>query len=69
MAIEAFESWKKVSVPKRARILFKYQQLLINNKNELARIITKENGKTIEDALGEVQRGIECVNLQLEHPH
>lgn len=68
VAIEAFESWKKVSVPKRARILFKYQQLLINNKNELARIITKENGKTIEDALGEVQRGIECVEFAAGAP-
>lgn len=68
VARDAFKSWKKVAVPKRARILFKYQQLLTINKAELAEIITKENGKTIEDALGEVQRGIECVEFAAGAP-
>ena len=45
VAQEAFEKWSKVSVPRRARILFKYQQLLEENKEELARLITIENGK------------------------
>jgi malonate-semialdehyde dehydrogenase (acetylating)/methylmalonate-semialdehyde dehydrogenase len=60
-AREAYKTWSKTSVPRRARIMFKYQQLLIEHWEELAKIITKENGKTYTDAYGEVQRGIECV--------
>ncbi|MCL7746975.1 CoA-acylating methylmalonate-semialdehyde dehydrogenase [Halalkalibacter alkaliphilus] len=62
-AKEAFKTWKKTPVPKRARILFKYQQLLMENYEELATLITKENGKCYDDAYGEVQRGIECVEF------
>lgn len=60
---KAFESWKKVAVPRRARILFSYQQLLVQHWDELARIITTENGKSYSEAHGEVQRGIECVEF------
>jgi malonate-semialdehyde dehydrogenase (acetylating) / methylmalonate-semialdehyde dehydrogenase len=62
-AKEAFKKWKKTPVPRRARILFKYQQLLTENWEELANLITQENGKVYEDAYGEVQRGIECVEF------
>lgn len=67
-ADEAFQEWKKISVPKRARILFRYQQLLIQNWEELARTITQENGKGYEEAYGEVQRGIECVEFAAGAP-
>ena len=60
-AEEAFTSWKKVSVPVRGRYLFKLHHLLSENKEELARLITLENGKSISESLGEVQRGIENV--------
>jgi malonate-semialdehyde dehydrogenase (acetylating)/methylmalonate-semialdehyde dehydrogenase len=46
VAQEAFKTWKRMAVPKRARILFKYQQLLIENWEELARLVTIENGKS-----------------------
>lgn len=59
VAAEAFKSWGKESVPKRGRLLFKLQNILIENREELARLITLENGKTLADARGEVQRGIE----------
>ncbi|MDR1567198.1 MAG: CoA-acylating methylmalonate-semialdehyde dehydrogenase [Streptococcaceae bacterium] len=59
VAQEAFQTWKEVAAPKRARVMFKFQQLLIENKKELARLITLENGKAFSEALGEVQRGIE----------
>jgi malonate-semialdehyde dehydrogenase (acetylating) / methylmalonate-semialdehyde dehydrogenase len=62
-AKEAFSKWKKVPVPKRARILFKYHSLLTDNHEELARLIVKENGKAYKEAYGEVQRGIECVEF------
>ncbi|PLT30049.1 CoA-acylating methylmalonate-semialdehyde dehydrogenase [Peribacillus deserti] len=67
-AKEAFQSWKNVAVPKRARILFRYQQLLIDHWDELATLITTENGKNYEEAYGEVQRGIECVEFAAGAP-
>lgn len=67
-AKKAFALWKKVAVPQRSRILFKYQQLLIENRIELAKFITIENGKNHSEALGEVQRGIECVEFAAGSP-
>lgn len=61
VATEAFQTWKEVAVPKRARILFKYQQLLVEHWYELAELLTIENGKSLKEAQGEVLRGIECV--------
>ncbi|HDR4907450.1 TPA: CoA-acylating methylmalonate-semialdehyde dehydrogenase [Bacillus cereus] len=65
----AFETWSKVPVPNRSRKLYKYLQLLQENKDELAKIITLENGKTLTDATGEVQRGIEAVELATSTPN
>ncbi|MEI5989999.1 methylmalonate semialdehyde dehydrogenase [acylating] [Enterococcus termitis] len=67
-AAETFETWKEVAVPRRARILFNYQQLLIRHKEELAKLITLENGKNLSEALGEVQRGIENVEFAAGTP-
>ncbi len=67
-AAEAFAGWSKTPVPRRARILFKYQQLLVDNWEELARTITLENGKSYKEAYGEVQRGIECVEFAAGAP-
>lgn len=69
VAREKFEEWRRVPAPKRARIMFKYHELLTKNHKELAELITKENGKTFEDAYGEVQRGIECVEFAAGIPH
>lgn len=62
-AAKAFQEWRRVPVPRRARILFAYQQLLVKHWDELARLITEENGKSYQEAYGEVQRGIECVEF------
>ncbi|WP_372663671.1 CoA-acylating methylmalonate-semialdehyde dehydrogenase [Cohnella sp.] len=67
-AKEAFKEWSKVPVPKRARILFKYQQLLVDHWDELARLVTQENGKSYGEAYGEVLRGIECVEFAAGAP-
>ncbi|KSU64398.1 methylmalonate-semialdehyde dehydrogenase [[Bacillus] enclensis] len=67
-AKEAYKSWSRTPVPKRARILFKYQQLLVENWDELAKLITEENGKSFKEAYGEVQRGIECVEFAAGAP-
>ena len=68
IAQSAFEEWSQVAVPKRARLLFNLQQILQENKQELAEIITKENGKSVGEALGEVQRGIENVEFAAGAP-
>lgn len=68
VADKAFISWKKTAVPRRARILFRYQQLLVEHWDELARIITTENGKAYQEAHGEVLRGIECVEFAAGAP-
>jgi malonate-semialdehyde dehydrogenase (acetylating)/methylmalonate-semialdehyde dehydrogenase len=67
-AQQAFCTWKKTPVPRRARILFRYQQLLVDHWEELARLVTIENGKSYEEAYGEVQRGIECVEFAAGAP-
>ncbi|WP_374017779.1 CoA-acylating methylmalonate-semialdehyde dehydrogenase [Paenibacillus thiaminolyticus] len=67
-AAEAFKTWSRTAVPRRARIMFKYQQLLIEHWDELAKLITLENGKNYKEAYGEVQRGIECVEFAAGAP-
>ncbi|MCP3763659.1 CoA-acylating methylmalonate-semialdehyde dehydrogenase [Domibacillus sp. A3M-37] len=67
-AEEAFKTWSQTAVPKRSRILFKYQQLLVDNWEELAKLVTIENGKSLSEAMGEVQRGIECVEFAAGAP-
>ncbi|MGG4147308.1 CoA-acylating methylmalonate-semialdehyde dehydrogenase [Paenibacillus algorifonticola] len=66
---EAFASWSRTPVPKRARVLFKYQQLLVDHWEELAQLVTKENGKSYAEAYGEVLRGIECVEFAAGAPN
>ncbi|MDQ0217921.1 CoA-acylating methylmalonate-semialdehyde dehydrogenase [Peribacillus cavernae] len=68
VAEEAFHTWKNVAVPKRSRVLFRYQQLLVDHWDELARLITRENGKSYDEAYGEVLRGIECVEFAAGAP-
>ncbi|MGD6843282.1 CoA-acylating methylmalonate-semialdehyde dehydrogenase [Bacillus infantis] len=65
---KAFVSWRKVPVPKRARLLFKYHNLLSQHHEQLAELIVKENGKSFKEAFGEVQRGIECVEFAAGAP-
>ena len=57
----AFIGWQKTSPLKRARILFRLKMLIEDNTEELAQLITKEHGKTIEDAKGEILRCLEVV--------
>lgn len=61
VAREAFATWRMVPPLSRARYLFKYRELLEKDKEELARIVTLEHGKTLDEARGSVRRGIENV--------
>ncbi|HHN3554642.1 TPA: CoA-acylating methylmalonate-semialdehyde dehydrogenase [Pseudomonas aeruginosa] len=60
-ARETFASWKETPVSERARVMLRYQALLKEHHDELAKIVSSELGKTFEDAKGDVWRGIEVV--------
>ena len=57
----AFQTWRKTPITNRARIFLKYQALIRDHMDELAEILTAEQGKTIADARGDVFRGLEVV--------
>jgi NAD-dependent aldehyde dehydrogenases len=58
---KAFLKWSKTTPISRSRILSKYKDLLIKNMEELAVMVSEQHGKTIADAKGSIQRGIEVV--------
>lgn len=60
-AVEAFRTWRHTPLAARMRIMLKYQQLIRENIGALAELITREHGKTLPDAEGEVMRGLEVV--------
>ena len=62
-ARKAFPAWSKTPVLQRCRALFKYRQVLEENADEFIALITEENGKTIDEARGSFQRGIECIEF------
>jgi malonate-semialdehyde dehydrogenase (acetylating) / methylmalonate-semialdehyde dehydrogenase len=64
----AFDSWSQVPVAERARVLFRYADALERHKEELAVSVSRENGKTLADARGEVRRGIEAVEFACGMP-
>lgn len=57
----AFQTWRKTPITTRARIFLRYQALIREHMDELAEILTAEQGKTIADARGDVFRGLEVV--------
>jgi malonate-semialdehyde dehydrogenase (acetylating)/methylmalonate-semialdehyde dehydrogenase len=59
----AFEGWAETSVSRRAKVMFAFRQLLDRNVGALARIVSSEHGKVLEDAKGEVLRGLEVVEF------
>ncbi|MCX2923233.1 CoA-acylating methylmalonate-semialdehyde dehydrogenase [Streptomyces sp. NEAU-W12] len=62
-AKDAFGSWGTSSLARRTAVLFKYRELLDAHRDEIAELITAEHGKVHSDALGEVARGMEIVEL------
>ncbi len=65
----AFPAWRKTPALRRARILMRYRELIEANRDELARLVNEEHGKTLVDAAGEVQRGLEVVEFAMGIPH
>jgi len=67
-ALKAFPAWSEQSSLRRARVMFKFKQLLDEHHDELAHIICREHGKVFADAKGEVTRGIEIVEYACGAP-
>jgi malonate-semialdehyde dehydrogenase (acetylating)/methylmalonate-semialdehyde dehydrogenase len=64
----ACPAWAETPVVERARVMFRFVHLLEANFDELARLVTREHGKTPEEAKGDVRRGIEMVELACHAP-
>jgi malonate-semialdehyde dehydrogenase (acetylating)/methylmalonate-semialdehyde dehydrogenase len=67
-AVRALPAWSQESAARRARVMFRFKELLEANADRIARTISQEHGKTVEDALGEVTRGIEVVEFACGAP-
>ncbi len=66
---KAFHEWSKITPLKRSRIISKYKENLEKNLDVLAKLISTEHGKTLEDAKGSVIRGLEVVEFASGIPH
>ena len=68
-AAEAFPSWSRTPVLRRARIMFRLKELIERDREEIAELITQEHGKVLHDADGSIQRGLEVVEFACGIPH
>ena len=64
----AFPAWRNTPPAKRAQVMFRFKQLLEANVDKIVALISEEHGKTLEDATGELQRGIENVEYACGAP-
>src|SRR6476620_4948285 len=67
-AARAFPAWRETPVNTRAQVLYKFKALLEERFEDLARTVTTEHGKTLDEARGSVRRGIECVEVACGAP-
>jgi len=67
-AARAFPSWRDTAVNARAQVLYKFKALLEQHVDEIARLVTTEHGKTLDEARGSVRRAIECVEVACGAP-
>jgi malonate-semialdehyde dehydrogenase (acetylating) / methylmalonate-semialdehyde dehydrogenase len=65
----AFPAWRDTTPLRRARILTRFRELMEQHRDELARLASEEHGKTLADAAGSVQRGIEVIEFASGVPH
>ena len=68
-ATVAFGTWRHSSLTKRTQVLFAFRELVQQNKEKIAALITDEHGKVLSDAAGEVTRGLEVVEFACGIPH
>lgn len=69
IAKAAQPDWAAVNPQRRARVMFKFKQLLEENMDELAVLLSTEHGKVVADAKGDVQRGLEVIEFACGVPH
>ena len=62
-------AWAATNPQRRARVMFKYKELVEANMDELAHLLSSEHGKVIADARGDVQRGLEVIEFACGIPH
>jgi malonate-semialdehyde dehydrogenase (acetylating)/methylmalonate-semialdehyde dehydrogenase len=67
-ASAAFPGWRDTSIAKRQPVIFRFRELLNERKGDLAKILTSEHGKVLSDAMGEIARGLEIVELACGFP-
>ncbi len=67
-AVRAYPGWSKTSVMERTRLMFRYKAVLEDHLEDLAAIITRHHGKTLDESRGEVRRGIEVVDFACGAP-
>jgi len=67
-AKKAFPAWRDTPVMTRARAMFRFRELLEENVEQIARTVTREHGKTLDESRGSVRRGIECVEVACGTP-
>jgi malonate-semialdehyde dehydrogenase (acetylating) / methylmalonate-semialdehyde dehydrogenase len=67
-ASSAYRSWSKTPVMERVRLMFRYKAVLEDHFEEVAALITRHHGKTLDEARGEVRRGIEVVDFACGAP-
>ncbi|MGK4218135.1 MULTISPECIES: CoA-acylating methylmalonate-semialdehyde dehydrogenase [Kocuria] len=68
-AQEAFPVWSALNPQRRGRLLLKWVDKINENADELAELLSNEHGKTLEDARGDIQRGVEVVEFAAGAPH
>ncbi len=68
-AAAAFLEWRDTPVTRRARIMFQFRDLVEKHLDDLAKLLTAEHGKTLDDARGEVTRGLEVIEFATGIPH
>src|SRR2546428_12776351 len=62
-AKSAFEKWRKYPAPRRAEVLFRAAEMLVKEKENLARLMTQEMGKVLTETRGDVQEAIDMTNF------
>ncbi len=68
-AAKAQPEWAATNPQRRARVMMRFLQLVLDNQKELAELLAREHGKTVPDAMGDIQRGYEVVEFACGVPH
>lgn len=67
-SLRAAAGWRELPMSRRVPILHQYRALILENADALARVISREHGKMVDDAAGEIQRGLEIIDLACSAP-